>query len=83
VPRPKKYDSVSDKVQAWQAEKVDRIPLNIRRDAPVNKQVLQEAAEAAGMSLAKFLMEAAVAYILNHDNLGNDWLDEHKNKGDK
>lgn len=82
MPRKKIHKSETARTNAYKAAKMDRIVMEIRTAAQVNKQVLQEAAEACGVSLAKFLSEAAVAYILNHDNLGEDWLEEHKNKGD-
>lgn len=79
MPRPKKYDTEADRVQAWQAEKIDRVALNMRRDMPVNKAVFQRAAKAMDMSLQEFLVMGGTKYIL--DNLGTEWLEENQNKG--
>ena len=72
--RPKKYDTTADRVQAWQAQKTDRIVLNIRKDADITKDMLARAAKALGMSLSDLLVTGAEMLIL--ERLGQSWIDE-------
>ena len=77
MPRPKNYDNQSEYNQVWKKQNVDRVPVNLRKDAEINKAVLQKAAAASGQSLAGFIMSAIAYYIPSA--LGDDWLEKNGN----
>ena len=81
MPQPRKHESDADRKIKWDADHVDRIPLNVRRDASINKEVIKRAADASGLSTATFIMRAIAKYIL--DTLGPEWLAENENKPDE
>lgn len=54
--------------------KIEHVQFDVKQDAPLNKAILQKAADAMGMPLAQFLLQASAKLIL--DNLGKDWLEE-------
>ena len=81
MPRKKIHENQIKQVEAWKAENTDKIQFVARKDSPINKAVLQKAADALGLSLAAFLMKSAGMYILNE--LGPEWLEENENKAEK
>jgi len=77
--RKRIHESDSARANAWTKEKTSRVLMDVRDDAPINKAVIQKAADTCGMPLARFLAEAVAAYILSHDRLGEKWLEENGN----
>lgn len=61
----------------WAAEKVERVPYDLRKDATFNKDVLKKAAEACNETMSEFLTVAALERIEN--KLGADWLGQNGN----
>lgn len=72
--REKIYQSQAENVKAYRERRgVEHVQIDVRRDAPLNKAILQKAADALDMPLAQFLLKAAAKLIL--DNLGEEWLE--------
>lgn len=81
MPQPKKYASDTDRKRAWAAN-VEQVRFDVRKDATINKAVIQKAAKAcrpSGESVAEFISKAIAARIL--DELGPEWLEENGNTG--
>lgn len=78
MPQPKKFETSTDQKRAWASAYVERVPLDVRKDAEINRDVIKKAAAASGQSLAGFIMSAIAYYIPSA--LGDDWLEKNGNK---
>lgn len=76
-------DKKIDRRTKWDSQNVDRIALNIKKNNPINKVVMQKAADVLNVSLSAFITDAICMYIWEHEKLGEKWLDDNKNVPDE
>ena len=80
MPRPKIYKSDTERAKAHRKANCDVLTVAIRKDAQTNKETINNAAKASGLSTAAFILAAVEKYIL--DTLGASWIEGKKNNAE-
>lgn len=75
------YETNTEKSQAYkERHEIQRMGIECRKDSPINKDILQKAADELELPLSVFFLQAAGEFILN--KLGAEWLEEQQKDKD-